>query len=341
MLTSCNNDVEPQIPQSNNKAEDVQTRTNSEYETLSFESMNDFMSAVREIASKESSQEKLSWIKEKYPNFVSMQQVYEEALSEAEGLDDSEEKYMDFKEKYNTLYFPLVGEDAGFYIPMSDLDAAYFVNPAGNVTINNEVKDMRDINDYSQLVELGRAYHSYPNSLLSVPSGYEFFKYTANKDKIGQTYESGWRKNENSGKDRIINLKMDRQLKEWSLPSQPFTASRSVLHIEISFRKHTALGWVNYSSETTIVGEFKYGDRTILKVDAKSKGTSSHDHWPEIPVLQNGDVRPIIVTFPTITSTGLVVHYRGFDNTKPYDTITMNGAWCEVAYPSTITPILQ
>lgn len=336
LLTSCGNEDIPQKPEREiAKSENAMTRSVKTYPVLSFENQSAFDEAVNEIASLDSSEAELAWVKENYPEFESIQHVYSQALSEAENLDETEEAFTAFMDKYDALYFPLVGEDAGFYIPMSNLDAAFLVNPNCEVKIGGEIVNLKDISDYCQLFSLGRTYYNEGTPLLA--DTYTEFTFKPSMTKIGQTYESGWRYNADN--DRKINLKIDRQLNEIS-PAPTYTVSESKLHIKVSFRKHMndVVGWVNYSSKTTVVGSFKCGSE-VISVNKDMSGTSSHDVKLYIPVhIELGNGNFYVATFPEITSDNLVVHFRGFDNRKPYNNIKMNGAYCKIPYLGMIVP---
>lgn len=279
-----------------------------------------------------SSEAKFAWVKENYPDFESIQNVYSQALSEAENLDETEEAFTIFMDKYDALYFPLVDEDAGFYIPMSDLDAAFLTNPNGEVKIGGEIRNLKDISNYNQLFSLGRTYYNEGAPLLA--DAYTEFTYKPSMTKIGQTYESGWRVN--SDNDRKINLKIDRQLQEIKgVPT--YTASRSVLHIEISFRKKTWLGWSNYSSETNIKGNINYGGVSPFPLNESQSGNSSHDLWHDLPIKLSHETGYYVATFPIVSSNDIKIAYRGFSTELSYS-FSMNGAYCKVPVAGTITP---
>ncbi|MDE6533170.1 MAG: hypothetical protein K2M27_06525 [Muribaculaceae bacterium] len=334
LLTSCGNEDIPQMPEKTmTKNEKSLTRSTKTYPVLSFESQSEFDSVVCQIATLNSSEAKLKWVKENYPNFESIQGVYSQALSEAESLDETEEEFLAFMDKYDTLYFPLVGDDAGFYIPVKDLDVSFLLSPACEVNIAGNLIDMKDIYSYDTLVSLGRAYYS--NTQFNVSTlDYEQFRFDKNLKNIGGTFESGWRYNDDH--DRKINVKIDRQLKELE-PAPTYTVSESRLHIEVSFRKHTAFGWANYSSETGVVGSFKC-DSITVPVEVSMKGTSSHDVYLVIPVhIALGDGNYYVATFPELSSNNLVVHFRGFDNRTPYE-VKMTGAYCTIPYLGMILP---
>ncbi len=77
--------------------------------------MLEFNNALTRIRSLNSSKEKIEWVHSTYPEFNSVQDIYNSAMIEMENeVDETKESYLNFKEKFNTLYFPMYGEDAGF-----------------------------------------------------------------------------------------------------------------------------------------------------------------------------------------------------------------------------------
>lgn len=341
MLSACNGVDTPQPPVSGETDSVTKTRSEENGNILTFASEHDFEVALANIASLESTEDKLMSVKEKFPNFISIQEIYGNALAEAENLEEDEASYLNFKERYSSLYFPMIAEDAGFYIPMSNLNTAFLMNEKCEVRIGNTIKSMKDIVDYSQLVELGRAYYSNP--LNTTADSYTEFNFDGPKSNIPPTYEAGWRYN--NDRDRMINLKMDRQVVKYlELPT--YTVCESRLHIEISFRKKTWLGWVNYSSNTNIAGKFEYPNSVwAYELDKSNSGNSSHDIWFTIPI----EVQPTSgasdlqgayrAIFPKITATNLKIIYRGFADPISYN-VSIGGATCIMRVAGAIIPSL-
>lgn len=259
--------------------ENIVTTMNLGKETmLKFKSQAEFDNALQILRSLKSEKEKSEWVHTTFPKFTSIQDVYEQAGGEmAEMTDESKTAFMDFKNKYKELYFPLVGEDAGFYIPIKDLDAAYLANPNGKVIINNAEIDLKDISDYETLKTLGRAYYEKPHTRAAMT---EFMLNSTSMNSVGPEYDSGWKE---YGK-RKIKLKARRRFTTIEL-SPGFKGSQSWFHTEFCFRKKTFVGWVNYRCTSNITGEVTIpGFPSKLKLNATETGTSSHDKDYPYPI---------------------------------------------------------
>lgn len=259
---ACSNDSLNEAVDQSNKPQVV---SRSVENMLSFDSDASFQQAVETLKSMNSWEEKNSWLKANFGDFQSMQSVYDAAMAEAENLGETEEEYKAFKDKYSTLYFPMYQEDYGYYIPLRDLDMAALVNENGNVRIAGSVVNKKDLTSYQELAALGRAYYNYGINLCAESS-----TELKNGFVIGERYESGWRK-ENGKK---INFKARRLVRDDALK----------LHIEISFRKKTWLGWTNYSSHTKLTGDIKlYNNSGVLMQTLpllhESNHASSHDSY--------------------------------------------------------------
>ena len=248
--------------------------------TLKFESQAKFDNALQILRSLKSEKEKSEWVHTTFPKFTSIQDVYEQAGGEmADMTDESEAAFMSFKNKYKELYFPLVGEDAGFYIPIKDLDVAYLANPNGKVIINNAEIDLKDISDYETLKTLGRAYYENEKPRTRASEDKFDIKGTSMKS-VGPDYDSGWRV---YGK-RKIKLKAHRHFTTIEL-SPGFKGSQSWFHTELCFRKKTFVGWVNYRCTSNITGTVKVpGFPLIIKLNSTETGTSSHDKDYPYPI---------------------------------------------------------
>lgn len=262
LACACSNDSLNEVVDNSNQPQVV---SRSVENMLSFDSEASFHQAVATLKSIDSWEEKEAWVKLNFGNFESMQSVYEAAANEAESLDDTKEEYMKFKNKYSSLYFPMYEEDYGYYIPLKDLETAFLVNKDGDVCIAGNVVNKKDLSSYQELMYLGRAYYSNGINLVAEVA-------TELKDGvvIGEKYESGWHK-ENGKK---INFKARRLMRDGALK----------LHIEVSFRKKTWLGWTNYKSHTKLTGEIQlYTDSGILAqtlpLSHESDHASSHDSY--------------------------------------------------------------
>lgn len=233
---------------------------------LSFNSEKDFEQVVKTLSEIEDTKDRKKWVEEHYGEFTSMQAIYDQAMIEAENIGETKEAFMQFKEKYSSLYFPMYKEDCGFYIPVKDLAEASLINADGNVKIAGNIISKKDITNYEELMVLGRAYYPMPQLLTRTTSNYIY----SNGNIIGGEYEAGWHK-ENGKK---INFKARRIVVDNNL----------MLHIEISFRKHTILGWTNYSSYTHLTGTIKQYNNLgnalpVLNMDYEKDADSSHDSY--------------------------------------------------------------
>ncbi len=274
--------------------ENTVTTVNLGKETmLKFKSQAEFDNALQILRSLKSKKEKSEWVHTTFPEFTSIQDVYEQAGEEmADMTDESEAAFMDFKNKYKELYFPLIGEDAGFYIPIKDLDAAYLANPNGKVIINDAEVDLKDISDYETLKTLGRAYYKDEQPQTRV-AGIRFELNSTSINSVGPEYDSGWRQ---YGK-RKIQLKARRRFTTIEL-SPGFNGSQSWFHTEFCFRKKTFIGWVNYRCTSNITGTVTIpGFPYKLKLDATETGTSSHDKDYPYPIYINSQGDEWIYSF--------------------------------------------
>lgn len=270
---------------------------------LYFENREAFDMEVEKIASFASEEEKFAYVRTAFPQFESIQEVYDDALEEMAEMEDvSLEVYNVFQSKYDCLYFPRYLEDAGYYIPMVDLDAAYLVNKNCEVCISGEIFNLRDIDDYQTLVELGRAYYSDESMMPVVEITKIDFKEDMNS--VGPEYDSNWSSykfKKKSGKEyyRKVKLKARRILrkdKRYNHINQ--FAAVSYIHLEFCYRKASAFGWANYKSSSDI--EFRYNPAgrgwSPNSVD-DTKGMSSHDYEFEYPIFYQTDYQTILYVF--------------------------------------------
>lgn len=260
---------------------------------LSFNSEDDFHAAVTHIESLSSEEDKMNWVKENYPNFKSIQSFYWEAMDEMGNMEDVDtDKFDAFQQKYSGLYFPRYLEDAGFYVPMANLDAAFLVNKECKVEIAGTVINLRDIEDYSKLIELGRAYYSN-ESPIQISDLASFNLNSTSMNSVGPEYDSGWKTYDK----RKVKLKARRRFTSYS-PTPAIKGSKSLFHLEFCFRKKTWLGWINYSSKSTIVFKANIpGLGWTNDLTFSHNGTSSHDSEFEYPIKISSDASHTYYTF--------------------------------------------
>lgn len=225
-----------------------------EKDILSFKNYDDFKQAVKNL---KNNQQILSNIQNIIPiheedkslnidGFNSIYDDYVSALSEADNYYDSENKYKEFKNKYPNLYFPEHDDDYSVYLPVSDKATAKLLNSNGDVKINGQIVNMKDITTYDQLVELGET---------MTTNGISTFDYTGN-------YLNGTPQLENGGNRRLT-------IKVYTEPGSSGVAE--VIVVDVSFRKKGFLGaWYNYKSDTTL--------GWVPGASWSKSGFSSHDY---------------------------------------------------------------
>lgn len=291
-LSSCS-DID--IPESRLESAISQTKLTRASESciLSFENGEEFENAVKKIATLTSDEEKMEWVNKNFQNFKSIQNIYWDAMEEMAGIENVNiEEYNKFEQKYKCLYFPKYEEDAGFYIPMSDLDAAFLVNEDCEVTVSNEIVNLKDIFNYDSLIELGRAYYA-KETVLPFGTMTPFYLNSTSMNSVGPEYDSGWKEYGN----RKVKLKARRRFEAYS-PTPVINGSKSLLHLEFCFRKHTWLGWANYKCKSTITFKADIpGGRTVGPITFSHNSTSSHDSEVAYPIHISSDASHWYYTF--------------------------------------------
>lgn len=143
--------------------------------TLAFNSNEDFQEIIakfsspsnnKEVATKSSdasvegvysSTIQTSDVTLKENGFYSLYDYFIDAMNEAESYYDRPGGYEEFKAKYSMLYFPEEGNDYSAYLPVKDKNIAKLLNANGEVSINGKTINLKDINSYKQLMDLGIA----------------------------------------------------------------------------------------------------------------------------------------------------------------------------------------
>lgn len=215
--------------------------------------------------------ERIEWL-QSFDGFKSLRLIYEEAMEEATFLDESETAYMAFKGKYDKyLYFPMYEEDYGAYMPVSNRSEATLVNGYGIVIVGDKTKILKDIETYEDLQKTGQAYYDEKNeSMLMTRAVTAETIYNIRNRYIGEEQNSGW----DTRSSRKLQVKFGLQ-GDGKVAPNPFTLK---LHLEVSFRKKTWVGWVNYSTTTTTTGSIKIGDINTT-INFSKNGSSSHDWY--------------------------------------------------------------
>ena len=292
LFASCTSDLDNVVKTKVEQEEDIvllnlpQTKSSNSNgnNILKFKNENVFNETVNKLQFL-SNQERLEW--EKQMNFESLNSVYEKALDEVTAMEDvTAEEYYSLKKTYqNSLYFPEYKEDYGFYLPVSREEMASVLNRNGEVMIGEEILNLKDIFDYYDLQLTGKALYDL-----------EIQPRLGNKDYIGAQYDSGWKELGN----RKFKLKAGRRIMD-------VKKTELTLHLEISFRKRGAFGWMNYRETTQTSGfysPFLAPAPGAGKFYKEETGRSSHDHY-----IERGN--PILWEVAQIDSNGQVIKKRG------------------------------
>jgi succinate dehydrogenase flavin-adding protein (antitoxin of CptAB toxin-antitoxin module) len=206
--------------------------------------------------------------------FHSLYDDFINAMNEAESYYERAGGYEEFKQKYAMLYFPEEGDDYSAYLPVSDKNIAKLLNSNGEVMIDGEIVNLKDINSYEQLIDLKLAPPSENAINLTTRANTD---YPLNELSLVKC------------NDRKLWVNVI--LRPGSSPG----IYEEIL-VEVCFRKKGALGlWYNYSSDTFLAWE--------PGVSYHKSGYSSHDYlWAR--VFKNGAPVPF---------QGLMyVKFRGF-----------------------------
>lgn len=246
---------------------------NNKTPILKFKDANTYEQTLNKIALM-SEKEKTDWLKS-FNDFVPLISIYERAMEEATDLGETQEDYINFKTKYEEyLYFPMYKEDFGFYMKVSNENEALLVNANGLVMIGNDLKQMNDIISYEDLQKTGKAYYpieNQPSLKANTNLGGKTLYYNLNAGEyIGEQWSSGWERRD----DRQLQVKLG--LRIYQIIYGIFTPK---MHLEVSFRKKTWLGWANYSSYTSTTGTINITGTTQIPISFQANGSSSHDWY--------------------------------------------------------------
>ncbi|MDR1403898.1 MAG: hypothetical protein LBJ60_09420 [Tannerellaceae bacterium] len=207
--------------------------------------------------------------------FHSLYDDYVNAMNEAENYYDRPNGYEEFKNKYAMLYFPEEGDDYSAYLPVSDINIAKLLNSKGEVVIDGNIVNYKNITTYNQLIELGKVPIEENSNTLSTRATTDY------------------------PLNLLPGIKCnDRKL--WvNVKIRPATTSGvyEEILVEVCFRKKGFLGaWYNYNSESTLAWE--------PGLSYHKSGSSSHNYvWAR--EYKNGPV-----PFRGLMS----VVFRGFGN---------------------------
>lgn len=275
-----------------------------------------------------SEEERLRW-STTLEGFNSLQEIFNQAMIDIDDVDETEASYMAFKEKYDQyLYFPMYKEDMGFYMPVVEQEKAAFVNSNGLVIIGNEVKSLKNITCYADLQKTGQAYYS-PDEEVSTRAIISGVDSKTGSDFIGKEIDSGWFHDKDN--DRKLRFKFGRKSNGKLINptnTSPGFQFKMHLKLEISFRKKTWIGWVNYSSKTVTTMIFRGSDNIPITKSHTEDGASSHD-WKDSQSLTWGSTSdrlsngaPVFYTQPI--SAEFKTDYRAFDGVDGTSIIKWN-----------------
>lgn len=276
---------------------------------LCFETEAAFQQTINTL-SEIAEENRKEWVSSHIGEINSLKSIYDEAMEDAAELDESIEAYSSYKEKYeHYLFFATYKDDCGAYLPVSDKVVAELLNVNGEVQIGGQICNLKNIQNYTQLQEAGYAMYDTKDDMNYVESRSvdtaPIVSVFNKGDAIGEEYDSGWY----SANKRKIRLKCGRQV------SSIDNARRVIvprLHIEISFRKKTLVGWVNYSSKTTTTGNFTGG--YVGTINFYKHADSSHDWYTDFEATMVGTIgvkgEKILYYSAPITA-NLTVDYQG------------------------------
>lgn len=240
-------------------------------------------------------EEREIWNKQ-FANFKSMDQLYIQAMEEAENLTFTEQEYNNYKKKYSQiLYFPQYKDDFGGYVSLRQRNFAYIANANGCYMIEDEVIKAPRIENYTQLQESGQGLYEntnlQPHSASASGLKNSWMEEVGINDIYAGSLESIWyiagRDNGKRIKFRVSRLIVPQPT---SLVGRPYlTGAEAKLEVRIAFRKKGFLGaWYNYSSETSTTMKF-----SINNVERFQKEGYSDHNWTSPKYLETDSKDPI------------------------------------------------
>lgn len=310
-LISCSNDDDfssvdytPDIRVVNLK--DVKPELRSALDSLSID-MNEYVLKFKneqiylntiEKLSKLTSEERSNW-SSAFSCFISSDNIFNQAMLAADSLEfNTVEEYSYFKNEYQKyLYFPEHDEDFGAYLPYADKIATATYSKSGIIMIGDNIILKDRITTYEELQKTGQAYYDLKRETISQTSsnndlmqsytsaraaGLQYLNGKIRKfDKVGKgdylssQFTTGWIQKG----DRRLQLKVN-----YIVELNKDAKLALKWHTEVSFRKSTVLGWVNYSSTTELYGHLTaYDDNgsgpDFYSIYHKSDHPSSHDGY--------------------------------------------------------------
>ena len=295
---------------------------------LHFQSQEDFLAVMEKLQEMDTHQ-KIEYVKQLVPGFVSIQEQYDTALHEIDSLVNTEADYEEFKKKYPQFYYANEDGDCGVYIPMEYEELGYLTPASCKLVVGEQSIEKLDMNVYPKLKAQGLTYSSsemvidleagetIPSHAASDINGTFVFSGT-HVDPIParERFESRWIKD---GR-RMLKLKSRRHMyRRWIAPGVYLWDGR--LHVEICFRKKTGLVWINYRSKTksNVQASEDNGMTWHNFPTYTESGYSSHDVDFGIPChVFKDSTGHYVYLFPKLKCKA-TVEYQGFSKPETFD----------------------
>ncbi len=270
-----------------------------ETDILSFADEAEFLALVTNIRNGEAnpSSKLRSATSNQSLSFTSLFDEYEQAMKEADDYYQREGGYEEFKQKFPNLYYPEYKDDYTAYLPVSDETIAKLLNKEGKVIISGVERDMRDINSYQQLSELGIGIPDIDDqeeeNFVTTRSGMPWVVLTTSKQKINSKRKA-WLTLRSGIKDGKTDKNLGR--------------------VDLCFRKKGILGW--YNGEVSSYG-YLIKDETTVTLDHKVDEYSPHKFIvfsaddDELNILKNNKFDPVEFR--------VVFDYTGYGFVGTYD----------------------
>lgn len=316
--------------------QDISMTADSVLQIPDEETLEDLMAELNQF---DTEYNKVQFLNQMVPGFVSIQDLYNQALIEADTVNFAANgAYENFKKRHPEFYFANEDGDAGFYIPMEDQDLAYLVPASCEIIIGGVRRNYKDKNVYDKLKAKDLTYSS------SQPStSYQDYIFTPDWGIFVTTYpfefkgkkvdplpvqaytESPWFYNIKKITDpltgKTTTTKPTRKLKISARRLAKLCKKngkkywQGMIHFDVCFRKVNSVGyWVNYKSKTSLsVNLEEYGDPTHHNFGPYvHKGRSAHDVNINIPCHVTRSGTDYVYTYPPLEYVASV-DYQGFE----------------------------
>lgn len=330
-------DMQPREPKISTRSgiQDISMTADSVLQIPDEETLEDLMAELNQF---DTEYNKFQFLSQMVPGFVSIQDLYNQALIEADTVNFAANgAYENFKKRHPEFYFANEDGDAGFYIPMEDQDLAYLVPASCEIIIGGVRRNYKDKNVYNKLKAKDLTY-SYSQLTTSMPS-YELnsdwypynttypFEFKGKKvDPLPvQGYaDSPWFNNSKvvtnekgdtaiTKPSRILKISSRRLAKLCKKNGKKYW--QGMIHFDVCFRKKGPFDkWINYKSKTSLSIKLQeYGDPTVHSYGPYvHKGRSAHDVSINVPCHVTRSGTDYIYTYPSLKYEASV-DYQGFE----------------------------